>query len=84
MAKFRGLRQIEISSPAHFVTALPFAIATAMQRNKVVFETLDELNAAMATQVRKEMAGDPKRHVPISGKTTHFPMTTRLVLPPDA
>ena len=82
MSKFPNLRQIEISSPAQFVTALPFAISTAMQRNKVVFESLAELNSAMATPVRAEMAGDPARHVPIKGATTHFPMNTRLVLPP--
>jgi len=82
MAKFPNIRHIEICSPALFVTALPFGIATSMQRNKVVFESLGELNAAMATPVRAELAGDPKRHVPIEGATTHFPMNTRLVLPP--
>ena len=82
MARFPGIRQIEICSRLDWCGALPVPVLAHMQRNKVVFESQAKMNAALATPVRAEMAGDPARHVPIKGATTHFPMNTRLVLPP--
>jgi hypothetical protein len=45
-----------------------------MQRNKVVFDSPDALNAALASPVRHEMRADFKNFPPFSGANLHFPM----------
>ena len=49
---------------------------SALQRNKVVFDSLADLIAALASPAMIEMRADGKRFPPFAGKATHFPMTT--------
>ena len=84
MAKFPEIVMIEISSPLGFVTYLPYAVSTSIQRNKVVFESQAKLNAALASPVRHEMRADFKKFPPFKGGNTHFAMDTRLVLPAES
>jgi len=74
MARFPGIREIEIYTRMDYRGALPVARSHAMQRNKVVFDSPDALNAALASPVRHEMRADFKNFPPFSGANLHFPM----------
>ncbi|MDN7178331.1 EthD family reductase [Caballeronia sp. SEWSISQ10-4 2] len=73
MARFPGIREIEIYTRMDYRGALPVARSNAMQRNKVVFDSPDALNAALASPVRHEMRADFKNFPPFSGASPHFP-----------
>ena len=76
MRRFPGIREVETYWPMDWTSALPFARGTAMQRNKVVFDSLDALVAALASPVMEEMRADGRAFPPMSAKSTHFPMRT--------
>lgn len=76
MRRFPGIREVETYWPMAFNAALPFARGTAMQRNKVVFDSLEGLVAALASPVMDEMRADGRGFAPMSAKATHFPMRT--------
>ena len=74
MARFPGIREIEIYTRMDYRGALPVARSNAMQRNKVVFDSPDALNAALASPVRHEMRADFKNFPPFSGANLQFPV----------
>jgi len=74
MARFPGIREIEIYTRMDYRGALPVARSNAMQRNKVVFDSPDALNAALASPVRHDMRADFKNFPAFSGANLHFPM----------
>jgi hypothetical protein len=76
MVRFPGVREVVTFRPVDWTSALPFARSAALQRNKVVFASLADLLAALASPVMAEMRADGKTFPPFTGKTTHFPMTT--------
>jgi len=77
MAQFPGIRQIEIYTRVDYRSDLPAARSVAMQRNKVVFDSPDALNAALASPVRHAMRDDFKQFPPFTGENFHFPMVSR-------
>lgn len=79
LAKFPGIRRIEIYTPATLISALPFARREAMQRNKTVFDGPDAMNAAMASPVRAALRKDFHKFPEFSGGTDHFPFRTITV-----
>jgi len=79
MARFPGIRQIEICSRMDWCGALPVPVLAHMQRNKVVFDSPDALTAALNSPVRHEMRADFHEFPPYEGGNTHFPMLTRVV-----
>ena len=79
MAKFPGIRQIEIYTRIDWCGHLPFPRVTHMQRNKVVFDSPAALTAALNSPVRHEMRADFNQFPPYSGANTHYPMQTRAV-----
>jgi len=79
MARFPGIRQIEICTRIDWIGHLPFDRVSHMQRNKVVFDDQDALTAALNAPVRHEMRADFARFPPFSGPTSHYPMHTRAV-----
>jgi uncharacterized protein (TIGR02118 family) len=79
MARFPGIRQIEICSRLDWCGFLPFPRVDYMQRNKVVFDCQEALTAALNSPVRHEMRADFRNFPPFSGGNTHYPMLTRLV-----
>lgn len=76
MVRFPGIREVETCRPVEWASALPFARATAMQRNKVVFDSFADLLAALASPVMLEMRADSATFPKWEGGNTHFPMTT--------
>jgi hypothetical protein len=76
MVRFPRIREVETYRQILWSSALPFARDAAMQRNTVVFDSLADLIAALASPVMLDMRADGKAFPPYAGKTTHFPMTT--------
>jgi uncharacterized protein (TIGR02118 family) len=74
MARFPGIRAIEIYTRLDYRCELPMGRSNAMQRNKVVFDSVDALNAALASPVRHEMREDFKRFPPFGGGNFHYPV----------
>jgi hypothetical protein len=81
MARFPGIRQIEIYTCIDWCGGLPWRRVAHMQRNKVVFDSQAALTAALNSPVRHEMRGSFGRFPPFTGPITHFPMTTITVMP---
>ena len=82
MVRFPGIRAVSTFRPSEtWSSALPFARGTAMQRNKVVFDSGPALAAALASPVMAEMRADSTTFPPYAPRASHHPMDTRLVRP---
>lgn len=79
MARFPGIRRIEVGTRLDWCGFLPWPRATCMLRNRVVFDSQAALTAALNSPARHEMRADFQRFPPFSGSVTHFPMATWLV-----
>jgi uncharacterized protein (TIGR02118 family) len=74
MAQLPGIRELEIYTRLDYRSGLGIERATAMQRNKVVFDHAASLRAALASPIRASMKQDFNAFPPYSGATLHFPM----------
>ena len=83
MARFPGVRQIEIYTCIDWCGGLPWPRVAHMQRNKVVFDSPRALTAALNSPVRHEMRVAFRRFPPFTGPITHFPMATTTVVPKE-
>jgi hypothetical protein len=79
MARFPGVRQVEVCTRIDWVGALPWPRVDYMQRNKVVFDDARALTAALNSPVRHEMRADFARFPAFTGPVSHFPMLTRVI-----
>jgi hypothetical protein len=84
MARFPGIRQIEIYTCIDWCGFLPWKRVQHMQRNKVVFDNQAALTAALNSPVRHEMRAAFARFPPFTGPITHFPMATTTIQPMGA
>jgi hypothetical protein len=76
LAKFPGIRKIEIYTPAVVISALPFAVRRSMQRNKTVWDNAEAMNAAMASPVRAALRKDFHTFPAFEGAAAHYPFRT--------
>lgn len=74
MAQLPGIRELEIYTRLDYRSGLRIGRATAMQRNKVVFDDPAALAAALASPIRASMKQDFIAFPPYNGATLHFPM----------
>lgn len=81
MARFPGIRELEVYTRLDWVSLLPWQRVNFMQRNKVAFDSPQALTDALHSPVRHEMRADFKSFPPFTGPTNHFPMATRIVQP---
>jgi hypothetical protein len=81
MAKFPDIRQAEIYTPATIISALPFPFIHRMQRNKVVFDDQQSLNASLVSEVRHEMRRDFENFPAFTGSNLHAALDTVVVVP---
>jgi len=81
MARFPGIREIEVCTRVDWCGFLPWRRVDYMQRNKVVFDSAAALTAALNSPVREEMRADFKQFPPFSGENAHFPVATREIRP---
>lgn len=79
MARMPGIREFEICTRIDWCTFLPWRRDPCMQRNKVVFDSVQALTDALHSPIRHEMREDYKRFPPFSGRVFHYPMATREV-----
>jgi hypothetical protein len=84
MARFPGIRQIEIYTCIDWCGGLPWPRVQHMQRNKVVFDSQAALTAALNSPVRHAMREAFARFPPFTGPITHFPMATLTIDPAAA
>lgn len=80
MARFPGIRAIEICTRIDWMGGIELPRARALQRNKVVFDDAAALTAALNSPVRHEMRADFAQFPPYAGPVTHFPMMTRKLV----
>jgi hypothetical protein len=81
MARFPGLRELEVYTRVDSVSLLPWRRLNAMQRNKVAFDSPEALTTALHSPVRHEMRADFHSFPPFSGPNYHYAMATRVVQP---
>jgi hypothetical protein len=81
MARFPGIRELEVYTRIDWVSALPWTRVHFMQRNKVAFDSAEALTAALNSPVRHEMRADYRAFPKFSGPNKHYAMTTRAVEP---
>ncbi len=79
MARFPGIRAIEIYTRIDWICATPWKRANALQRNKVVFDDQHALTTALNSETRHDMRADFHRFPPYTGRNTHYPMHTLVV-----
>ena len=79
MARFPGIREIEVCTRLDWCGFLPWPRTDPMLRNKVVFDDAAALTAALNSPVRHEMREDYRQFPPFSGAVTHCPMQAREV-----
>jgi hypothetical protein len=83
MARFPGIREIEVCTRIDWCSGLEWPRVDYMQRNKTVFDNAQALNEALNSPVRDEMRRDFHNFPPFSGKTSHYPMSTLTVTGAD-
>jgi hypothetical protein len=81
MARFPGIRDLEIYTRIDWVSSLPCPRVSFMQRNKVVFDSAEALTAALNSPIRHDLRACFKTFPPFTGPVTHFAMATRVVHP---
>lgn len=81
MAKFPRIREAEVCSRMDWIGFLPWPRVDYMQRNKVVFDSAEDLLAALDSPVRAEMSADFAAFPPFTGGNAHYPLTTLEILP---
>jgi hypothetical protein len=81
MARFPGIREIEVCTRLDWCGFLPWRRVDYMQRNKVVFDSAAALTAALSSPVRQEMRADYQQFPPFTGDNAHFPVATREIRP---
>lgn len=74
MAQLPGIRELEIYTRVDYRADIAWPRATAMQRNKVVFDDASALSVALASPVRALMKRDFDAFPPYSGSAPHYPM----------
>lgn len=79
MARMPGIREFEVCTRIDWCTFLPWRRDPCMQRNKVVFDSVQALTDALRSPIRHEMREDYKRFPPFSGNVFHYPMVTREI-----
>jgi hypothetical protein len=81
MARFPGIRDLEIYTRLDWVSTLPCRRVNFMQRNKVVFDSADALTRALNSPIRHELRACFTTFPPFTGPITHFAMATRVLHP---
>jgi uncharacterized protein (TIGR02118 family) len=81
MARFPGLRELEVYTRLDWVSVVPWPRVDFMQRNKVAFDSSEALTHALHSPVRHEMRADFTEFPTFTGPNRHHAMATRVVLP---
>lgn len=80
MATFPGIREIEIYTRVDWIDAAPWPRASHFQRNKVVFDSPQALEAALNSPARDRMKDDFATFPPFTGGSVHVPMIGESII----
>lgn len=80
MTTFPEIREVEVYTPVEWIDELPWTRATSFQRNKVVFDTPDALEAALNSPVREKMKEDRAQFPPFDGGSIHVAMICKAIV----
>lgn len=80
LGRLPGIRNVicYLTMPGGAVAGLPSA--DYMLGNEVVFDTNEAFNAAMASEVRRELRADFARFPSFTGRNTHYPMDRKRLV----
>ena len=79
LGDFPGIRNVLLFTPVAWTDPAGIERADTMLGNEVVFDSIDALNAALASDVRHRLRDDYKTFPPFDGRVTHYAMRrTRL------
>ncbi len=81
MARFPGIRRIEVHTRIDWIGFLPWPRANLMLRNRVVFDDSTGLAASLASPVRDEMRADYRQFPSFEGDSTHYPLESLELRP---
>lgn len=74
MTRLPAVREVEVYSRVDFCSDLPMARASALQRNKVVFDSASALARALTSPIRHELRRDFESLPVFRGASPHHPM----------
>ena len=80
LLKFPGLLRLELGYPQAWEPVKDIEWANRMLFCEVSFEDVNALNAALSSDIRKELRKDYETFPPFSGQVTHVPMRRYNVL----
>lgn len=81
MKKLPALRALEVYSRVDCDSGLPISKSRALQRNLVMFDSLQELNDALHSPVRRELRADYESFPAFEGVSPHGAMETEIHAP---
>jgi uncharacterized protein (TIGR02118 family) len=80
LGRLPGIRNVICYLPMPGISVAGLPSADYMLGNEVVFDTIGAFNAAMASEVRRELRADFHRFPPFSGQNTHYPMDRKRLI----
>ncbi|NHF72861.1 EthD family reductase [Paracoccus xiamenensis] len=81
MCRLPGIRAVEMLTRIDHLSSLPFPRDNHMQRNRVAFDSPQDLAAALASPIRAAMRADVDAYPPYHGGVFHFTMLTEAIRP---
>jgi hypothetical protein len=81
LGKFANVRNVICYYPVAWHDETEIPSADYMLGNEVVFDTVEDLNASLASDIRHELREDFKTFPPFTGRNTHYAMTRKRVGP---
>ena len=82
MYDFPGVREIEFFTRIDWIDTLPWPRLDFMQRNKLVFDSVVALEAALHSPVREAMKADREHFPPFEGGNVRYPMISESLVGP--
>ena len=81
LGRLPGIRNVLCYSPLEWSNTSGIEASDCMLGNEVVFDSIEDLNAALQSPVRHELREDFTRFPPFSGAVTHHAMRRRRLWP---
>lgn len=83
MAHFPRIRNILCYSPVKWSDPNPVAPSNSFLGNELVFDSINDLNAALSSDVRHDLRADYRQFPAHEGKVTHHAMRRRVLFSAD-
>ncbi len=77
---FEGLREIEVYTRVDWRDTIGWERVEYMQRNRLIFDSTQALEAALNSSVRHKSRADFEQFPPFTGSNIHYPMLTEELL----